>query len=270
MTLNKTRNFHIKVRKNLKGEKIYHYVIKIKNIKFKFKFNPRAKNNNIYIIKPSGKKIKISLFQLRLKNIKVLFQGRNNTLIFHEPIKIKKGRFNFYGSRNMVDFGSNNYGIWNISCYENKSKAIISANNQCSEITITLVNSAINIGSNNMFASGIKIWSDGHAVIDYNTKQVLNLPKKPIKIGSHIWLGERVTLTKNAEIPDDTIVGIASVVTKAFYEKHTVIAGNPACVVKNGVSWHGASPINYYKNIQPKIYSPPERLEKGSLASGGR
>lgn len=263
---------HEEIHYDLDGRKINHKVINLMGLKLKFKYTPKIKvfNNKIFLVKPSGKKVKILPVFLKNYGIEVIFKGSNNTLIFHQIENLSGSRFHFYGSNNLIIMGKHNIGKWGIACYEDNNKAKIGSYNQCCDINIVLASSKIFIGNKNMFSNNIKVWSDGHAVIDYNTKQVLNLPKKPIKIGSHIWLGERVTLTKNAEIPDDTIVGIASVVTKAFYEKHTVIAGNPACVVKNGISWHGASPINYYKNIQPKIYSPPERLEKGSLASGGR
>ena len=37
---------------------------------------------------------------------------------------------------------------------------------------------------------------------------------------------------KNAQIPDETVVGIHAVVTKKFTEKYTALAGVPAKVIK--------------------------------------
>jgi acetyltransferase-like isoleucine patch superfamily enzyme len=44
---------------------------------------------------------------------------------------------------------------------------------------------------------------------------------------------------KNAVIPNHSIIGIASVVTKQFFEEYTCIAGNPAKVIKTNVAWSG-------------------------------
>ena len=42
-------------------------------------------------------------------------------------------------------------------------------------------------------------------------------------------------ILKNAFLADYTIVGAGSVVTKKFSEPHTIIAGNPARVVRTDV-----------------------------------
>jgi acetyltransferase-like isoleucine patch superfamily enzyme len=104
-----------------------------------------------------------------------------------------------------------------------------------------------------MISNNVKIWGDGHSVIDAATKKVLNLPTTPILIGDHVWIGERVTLCKGAQIPNNCIVGLASVVTKAFSEENCVIAGAPAKVVKTGVTWHGADPLRYKAEIEPTL-----------------
>ena len=79
--------------------------------------------------------------------------------------------------------------------------------------------------------------TDVHKVIDKDTDEVLNSAKDKIKIGNHVWVGERVTMTKNAQIPDNCVIGIASVVTKKFDEEYCVIAGAPAKIVKHNINW---------------------------------
>ena len=65
------------------------------------------------------------------------------------------------------------------------------------------------------------------------------IPDQPqgVLIGDHCWIGQGATFTKNAIIPANTVVGLQSVVTKSFREEFTVLAGNPAKVIKNGVKW---------------------------------
>ena len=48
-----------------------------------------------------------------------------------------------------------------------------------------------------------------------------------------------------AKIPDNSIVAHSAIVTKPFEERNVVIAGNPAKIVKRGINWNNASPIEY-------------------------
>ncbi len=52
----------------------------------------------------------------------------------------------------------------------------------------------------------------------------------PIRIGTHVWIGNRSTVTKGAVIPDDTIVASNSLVNKDFssLEPYCLLAGCPA------------------------------------------
>ena len=44
-------------------------------------------------------------------------------------------------------------------------------------------------------------------------------------------------INKDVILPRGTIVGIGAVVTNAFNEENTVMAGNPAKVIKKNVQW---------------------------------
>jgi acetyltransferase-like isoleucine patch superfamily enzyme len=88
-----------------------------------------------------------------------------------------------------------------------------------------------------MFSWDIDIWShDAHGLMDAKTGAPI-LPKRPVRIGDNVWLGRRVHITKNASIPNNTVVGACAVVTKEFTEEHTAIAGNPAKAIKQNVAW---------------------------------
>lgn len=58
-----------------------------------------------------------------------------------------------------------------------------------------------------------------------------------IFIGSHSWLGYGVLVLSNTYLPDNSIVGACSVVYGSFEKANTVLAGNPARVVKEGVDF---------------------------------
>ncbi|MBR1944932.1 MAG: glycosyltransferase [Alphaproteobacteria bacterium] len=97
----------------------------------------------------------------------------------------------------------------------------------------------ISVGNDCMFSHGILVrTSDGHKILDAQTKAPLNLPKD-ISVGSHVWVGARSVLLKGTVIPDNCIVGACSVVTKAFCETNRTIAGNPAKVVSDKkITWN--------------------------------
>ena len=172
----------------------------------------------------------------------------------HNVIKIHKTNpaiwdWNFclhmYGNYNTFEFGELVGGEWNATAYGNQNLMRVGNRTTCGKFSVALHSNQFIIGNDCMISSEEELWTDGHSVIDVKTREVLNKPISPIIIGNHVWLGRRVTLTKGAQIPDDCIVGIGSIVTKKFIEPHCVIAGNPAKIVRTGVSWDAKRPTDY-------------------------
>lgn len=58
-----------------------------------------------------------------------------------------------------------------------------------------------------------------------------------IEVGDRVWIGSQVTVLKGARLPNGSVVGAGSVVRSRFTEENTLIAGNPAQVVRRGVTW---------------------------------
>ena len=54
---------------------------------------------------------------------------------------------------------------------------------------------------------------------------------KPVVIGNDVWIGSRVTILPGVTIGDGAVIGASSVVTKDV-EPYTVVAGNPAEIIK--------------------------------------
>lgn len=57
--------------------------------------------------------------------------------------------------------------------------------------------------------------------------------KKEIKIGNNVWIGWNCTILKGVEIGDHSIVAAGSVVLAGHYPNGSLIAGNPAKVIKS-------------------------------------
>lgn len=78
--------------------------------------------------------------------------------------------------------------------------------------------------------------TDFHAILNLETCRRIN-HAKDIIIGNHVWLGRNVNVMKGANITDDVVVGMSSMVSSAITVPHSVYAGVPVRIIKEGVSW---------------------------------
>lgn len=219
------------------------------SILYSFRQNSNIGKNNKLIISENGveKEVKINK---NYKGFKVNFYGDNNTLIIDKSAKLIKTDFIFDCSNSVVKIDKKVNGKIQIAMYGSDCSVMIGENTFCADCSIFLVDNSIEIGKDSMLSNNIRILTDTHSVIDNTTKEVINKPTKPIKIGNHVWIGERTTLTKNAQIADNSIVGIGSIVTKSFNKQNCVLAGSPAKIVKENINWDWAHPCEY---INPKM-----------------
>ena len=76
---------------------------------------------------------------------------------------------------------------------------------------------------------------DSHSILDMDGKRINGA--RDIKIHDRVWLGHRVVVNKGCEIQSDTVVGANAVVTKSIERSNVIVAGCPARVIKENVSW---------------------------------
>lgn len=95
--------------------------------------------------------------------------------------------------------------------------------------------SHISIGDDCAIAGDILIQdTDFHPVLDDNGQ-----PKpisKPIHIGNKVWICAKATILKGVTIGDGAIIAAGTVVTKDV-PAYSLVAGNPAQVIKENVIW---------------------------------
>ncbi len=84
---------------------------------------------------------------------------------------------------------------------------------------------------------------NGHTIIDLE-KKCIHPNRKDVVIANHVWIGMGSTLIGGTVLAKDSIVGAESLVTKAFPE-NSLIAGNPAKVIKEHVTWDMRPDISY-------------------------
>ena len=89
----------------------------------------------------------------------------------------------------------------------------------------------VKIGNNCLIASGVSIMdSNGHMVYSTNRTIGRDTPH-PINIGNNVWIGLNSVVLKGSIIGDNCVIAAGSVV-KGIFPNNSLIAGNPAKVVK--------------------------------------
>ena len=92
------------------------------------------------------------------------------------------------------------------------------------------------IGKDNLWGWNVFVLdTDGHPIYGPG-KEIINQNKEVI-IGDDVWLGADSRVLKGAVIPDGCVVGMGSIVTRSENLKNCILAGAPAKVVKEGISW---------------------------------
>jgi acetyltransferase-like isoleucine patch superfamily enzyme len=103
--------------------------------------------------------------------------------------------------------------------------------------TNTVLNcfSYIEIGKGTMISDDVRIQdSDNHNIVINGIEKEST---KPIIIGDRVWVGKNVLILKGVTVGDGAIIAAGSVVVKDVPSK-TLVAGNPAKVIKENVEWN--------------------------------
>lgn len=91
-----------------------------------------------------------------------------------------------------------------------------------------------------LWAANVYIATDDmHRLEDLASGQRINRYGGHIRLGRHVWLCRDVVITGDVEIGDHTVVGLRSMVRNAKHGDHVVVAGTPARVIREGVTWSG-------------------------------
>ena len=226
---------------------IYGSFFKIKCIDFDLS----GYNNSIYIYMQDGysnnfyKTLSKTFFKSS-----IIIKGNNNIIKFKIPMNTVNSCFEILSDNSLIELNENiSLNNSHIICRAGKNQFCKIGKNTTTVglyIDIDDISSCI-IGEDCMFSYGIYLrCADGHTVFNKKTLDVINKPIGVLTIGNHCWIGEGVTITKNAYIPNNTIIGLKSVVTKKFTEEYTAIAGNPSKVIKTDVDCDRMNIAEYY------------------------
>jgi acetyltransferase-like isoleucine patch superfamily enzyme len=95
---------------------------------------------------------------------------------------------------------------------------------------------SIVFGQNCLLSANITVRTgDSHSITDMDGKRTNR--SRSVMIGEHCWIGNTVLIFKGTTIGANSIVGGGSVVSGKDYPDNSLVAGNPASIVRNGVNW---------------------------------
>ncbi|MEE1111221.1 MAG: acyltransferase [Alphaproteobacteria bacterium] len=213
-----------------------------------------------YTVNGTNNKIYVDNTELKhsISGVSIFINGNNNTIHIPKSIYLENLSIRIDANNTNITISDTVYKIRNLhinACCGDNQSVFIGRNFHCFGVNIQLneEKASVNIGNDCLFSNSISIWpTDGHSILDKKTGKILNHITQPVSIGDNCWIGEGVRILKNAQIPSNTIVGGGSVVAKKFDEEYTVIAGNPAKVIKHDVTWSHMNPMTLEKHLKNK------------------
>lgn len=230
----------------------------LKKIFNKKSYNIKGCNNRIIIVEENGKEKELKPNK-RIPGLEIEIYGSNNIIRIHKPFLtngsvIKIGNYpEIHNDGSYIELNSTTSFINNkiFAFYGKNQRLFIGKNTTMHDCNIMLVeDSDVYIGEDCMFAGFTTIrGADGHAVFDLATQEIQNVRTSQLQIKNHCWIGESCTILKNAIIPENSIVGAKSLVTRAFQQGGGfLIAGVPASIKKVGISWSRKAPSYFIEN----------------------
>lgn len=177
-----------------------------------------------------------------LLNTSVKLSGNNNRIIIQGGVKLLDAEIMICGSGNSLVINENTLvrkggRIW----LENENNHItIGKDTFIGEkvfVTARDYNTNITIGDRCLFSANVIIRnSDAHSILDNEGKRIN--PGQSVNIGNRVWIGYGANILKGCSIADGCIIGTQSVVSHIKSSANSVIAGNPAKVVRQEIGWN--------------------------------
>lgn len=155
--------------------------------------------------------------ETKIRGCRIKIRGKNNRLIIKKGVNLSGVIIEIRGENSFLEIGKDTVI---------GEKTYLSVKGEEKSITI---------GENCMFSRNINIMTfDGHDI--YIGEEKIN-PSMSIKIEDNVWIADGVTILKGVKVPKGSVVGINSLVTKAYDENNVILGGNPAKIIKRGITW---------------------------------
>lgn len=217
-------------------------------------------NVKLIVVNENGSEYEGNIGSFSGLNVIVDNNCQNCIIKLHKPIKFGAGcTIDLKGTNTYIELETSRFNYnFHIQTTNSDNQSLYIGKN-CStwsnfHIHLTEDDAKVYIGNDCMFSKNIEIWaSDGHAIVDIEKSNVINVSKKGVIIGDRVWISSNVILTKNVIIGNDSVIGAGSVVSNSFYENNIVIAGNPAKVIKNNIRWYRGKPNKIQNDLNKNV-----------------
>ena len=179
---------------------------------------------------------------VRMEQCQIRIQGTDNEIVVEDLSCLRHCLIYVQGSHNRIHIGKgaflNHTELW----IENDHNALCLGERTSTDgkpespVHLAVIEGTrMTLGADCMLSSGIEMRTgDSHSITQDG--QRIN-PSQDVTLGDHVWVGTRAMVLKGSKIPADCIVGAGSLVTGSFEESGCALAGNPAKVLRRGVSW---------------------------------
>lgn len=187
-----------------------------------------------------GKDFVLQAEGVTFNNVEVDVIGDDNQITLGRGGHYTNVLFRLRGSGHRIDFGekcriSRGGVVW----MEDEGGSLqVGAGTSMVEIHIAVTEpgSKVSIGEDCMFANDIDLRTgDSHSVIAVDSGERLNFPGD-IQISRHVWVAPHSVILKGVSIGENSIIATGAIVTRSF-GSGVIVGGNPARVIKEGVSW---------------------------------
>lgn len=173
-------------------------------------------------------------------NSEVIMSGMGNLVLIEKGCFIKGLSIRISGNNHKVIFksGMNIIEGGRIIIEDCSNSLIIGERSKIYSCFLSLrdSNTEMKIGRDCLFSANVTIrTSDAHSIVDNAGVRINN--GKSVYIGDHVWIGYNATILKGCEIGNDAIVGTNSVIGNYKVPEKSVVAGNPAKLIRSGVTW---------------------------------
>lgn len=222
----------MKIIKDLRScwPRVYQVVLSVSSWIYSFSSHQKIKGKG-NCLKASNSFLKKCRFDIR---------GNNNRIEIGPECRLNRVTFFIRGDDHLIRIESGvrisqSALLW---CEDEKGTLTIGEHSHISEvhIAVTEPGSKIEIGSRCLFSSDIEIrCGDSHSILDIKTNKRINRPAN-VKVGDRVWIGQGGKILKGVEIGSDSVVATGAVVVKSV-PAESVVAGNPAKVVRQGIRW---------------------------------
>lgn len=183
----------------------------------------------------------------------LVIEGQDNTVRIGAGTRLGLN-MTVRGQGNQVEIGSacHLHGFANVLC--SNGRLAIGARTTMVQGSIQLHEPGeIVFGEDCMISSQVYVaLSDIHPIFDRATGRRIN-PAASVHVGDHVWAGLRCMILKGAQIGDGAVIAAGAIVSGDM-PSHAVVAGAPARVLREGVTWRR----EFSETVAPEAKALPE------------